>query len=155
MKLDMEPRSQTHPSGSTGIPENEPGGKNLSQHGPLPDLWVSHYHGLPAPFLEPKELKTGFSTGTYFQSLGLEGNGHLRALISALPSWREGYVSCQVGPSSGNHTTESLTFCHKSAFSDKFPVNMTLLCSHSEQRPPQKGILASVRFCQESIISQT
>lgn len=84
MKLDVEPRSQTHPSGSTGIPENESGGGGgISQHGSLPDLRVSHYHGLPAQFLEPKKLKTGFSTGMYFQSLGLEGNGHLRTLISA------------------------------------------------------------------------
>lgn len=102
----------------------------------------------PAP--KVRQTQASFSTRKYLQTLGLEGNGHLRALVSAFPSWREGCISW-VGPSLGNHATNSRMSSNQSAFLNNFPVNLTPLCSHWKQRHPPNGFLASVRFWQEYI----
>ena len=72
----------------------------------------------PAPKVQ--QTQTGFSTRKYLQTLGLEGNGHLKGF----PFWREGCVSSWVGPSLGNHTTNSLMSSSQSAFLNNFPINL-------------------------------
>lgn len=52
----------------------------ITQDWPRFDLRVSHYHGLPAQPLKYDKLKQVSLQGSISQTLGLEGNGHLRGL---------------------------------------------------------------------------
>lgn len=115
----MEPRSQTHHLRQYEYSLKWIWRQTISQNWPLPVLRVSYYCNLTTQFLE-KINSNRFLCKKIFPILGLEGNGYLKALISAFPFWREGHMSSWVGPSLGFHTTKttcppasqpSLTIC--------------------------------------------